>query len=104
MITTEVSDAGRGCPVERVPAELDVLITGHGWREIGHGVTCNEGRILDFGEPAAPGVYRIMFDIASYMPDICFPSITVTVEIREPKERCHLQLVLNNFGYAVYRR
>ncbi len=103
MITTEVSDMVRGCAAARVSAELDVFITGQGWREIGHGVTNNEGRILDFGEPAAAGIYRLMFDVASYLPQTCFPSIAVTFEIRDPAEPCHLRLALSAFGYTVYR-
>lgn len=103
MITTEVSDSVRGCAAARVSAELDVFITGHGWREVGHGVTSDEGRIFDFGEPAAPGVYRLMFDVASYLADTCFPSISITFEVRDPAQGCHLRLILSNFGYTVHR-
>ena len=103
MITSEVTDAVRGLAAPRVSAELDVFITGHGWREVGHGVTNDEGRIFDFGEPAAAGIYRLMFDVASYLPDTCFPSITVTFEVRNPDARCHLRLALSPFGYTVYR-
>ena len=103
MITAEVSDLVRGGAAARIPGELDVFITGHGWREVGHGITNDEGRILDFGEPAAAGVYRLMFDVASYMPHIAFPSIAITVEIRDQVERCHLRLLLSTFGYTVQR-
>lgn len=103
MITAEVSDLVRGCAAARIPSELDVFITGHGWREVGHGVTNDEGFILDFGEPAAAGVYRVMFDVASYMPHIAFPSVTITVEVRDPAERCHLRLLLSTFGYTAQR-
>jgi 5-hydroxyisourate hydrolase len=70
---------------------------------VGHGITNDEGRIFDFGEPAAAGVYRIMFDIGSYLPENFFPSIAVAFEVRDPAERCHVRLVLSGFGYAVYR-
>ena len=103
MITTEVSDLVRGRAAARVSAELDVFITGQGWREVGHGVTNNEGRILDFGEPAAAGVYRLMFDVASHLAQTCFPSVTVTFEVRDPAESCHLSVALSTFGYTVYR-
>lgn len=93
----------RGCPAARVSAELDVFITGQGWHEVGHGVTNNEGRILDFGEPAAAGVYRLMFDVGSYLAQTCFPSVTVIFEVRDPAEPCHLRVALSAFGYTVFR-
>jgi 5-hydroxyisourate hydrolase len=103
MITTHVLDVGRGCPAARVTIELDVFITGHGWREVGRGVTNEEGHVFGFGEPAAEGVYRLVFDVASYDPDAFFPSIAVTFEVSDPRERYHLPLLLNRFGYTTYR-
>lgn len=102
MISAEVSDAVRGSAAARLNAELDIFINGHGWREVGHGVTNDEGRIFGFGEPAAPGIYRIMFDVASYMPEMCFPSIAVTIEIRNLDEPRNVRIVLSTFGYTVY--
>src|SRR5262245_51635599 len=103
MVTTHVMDAARGIPAFRMPIQLDVLITGYGWREIGHGLTNAEGRVHDFGEPEAPGVYRLMFDVASYSPDAFFPSITVTFEIKDPAERFHIPLIISPFGYSTHR-
>ena len=103
MITTHVLDTARGLPAALIPVQLDMFITGHGWREIGHGITNDEGRIGDFGEPAAAGVYRLMFDIAAYLPSAFFPSITVTFEVSDPKDHYHLPLLLSPFGYSTYR-
>jgi 5-hydroxyisourate hydrolase len=103
MITTHVLDTARGRPASRVPVELDMFITGQGWREVGRGVTSNEGRILDFGEPAAIGVYRLMFDVASYEPDSFFPSIAVTFDVRDPGAHYHVPLLLSPYGYSTYR-
>jgi 5-hydroxyisourate hydrolase len=103
MISTHVLDIARGLPASRIPVELDVFITGHGWREVGRGVTNDEGRILGFGEPAAEGVYRLMFDVASYDPDVFFPSIAVTFEVRDPEEHFHMPLLLSRYGYTTYR-
>jgi len=102
MITTQVTDISRGRPAARIPVELDVFITGHGWREVGHGITNDEGAILDFGEPAAAGVYRMMFDVASYMPHAFFPSIAVTFEVRDPAPEIRVPLLLSTFGYTVH--
>ena len=103
MITTHVLDTAQGRPAARMPVELDIFITGHGWREVGRGFTNAEGRIVDFGEPAAPGVYRLMFDIASYLPDAFFPSAAVTFEVRDPEQHYHVPLLLSPFGYTTYR-
>jgi 5-hydroxyisourate hydrolase len=103
MITTHVLDIAHGRPATRLTVELDVFITGHGWREVGRGVSDDEGWVHSFGEPAAAGVYRIMFDVASYDPDIFFPSVAVTFEVRNPEEHFHIPLLLSRYGYSTYR-
>jgi 5-hydroxyisourate hydrolase len=103
MITTHVIDAGRGIPAYRVPVQLDAFVSGHGWREVGHGLTNTEGRVVDFGEPEAPGLYRLMFDVAAYSPEAFFPSVAVMFEVRDPAQRYHIPLVLSPFGYSTHR-
>lgn len=103
MVTTSVLDAGRGAPAPRIPVELDVFISGHGWREVGRGLTNDEGRVLGFGEPPAGGLYRLMFDIASYDAEIFFPSITVIFEAPDAHAHFHLALSLSRYGYTVVR-
>jgi 5-hydroxyisourate hydrolase len=103
MITTQIFDSILGRPAARVPVELDVFITGHGWRQIGQGLTSSEGRIADFGEPHAEGIYRLVYDVAAYSPESFFPSITITIEVREPPEPSHIVLLLSPYGYSTYR-
>jgi 5-hydroxyisourate hydrolase len=103
MITTHVLDTAQGRPASRIPVELDLFITGHGWREVGHGLTNDEGRIADFGEPAAAGIYRLMFDVASYLPDAFFPSVAITFQVKDPEEHYHVPLLLSPYGYSTYR-
>lgn len=103
MISTRVMDAAHGRPAVRVPVELDIFITGHGWHEVGRGITNNDGRIDTFGAPGAAGVYRMMFDVASYVPRAFFPSIAVTFEVTQAEEQHHVPLILSPFGYTVYR-
>jgi 5-hydroxyisourate hydrolase len=103
MISTHVLDTMRGMPAIRMPVQLDAFITGQGWIEVGRGVTDLEGWVPEFGEPAAPGVYRLMFDVAACLPDAFFPSITVTFEVRDAAQRYHIPLVLSPFGYSTYR-
>jgi 5-hydroxyisourate hydrolase len=103
MVSTQIQDIARCVPGGRIPVELDVFITGHGWKEVGYGITNSEGVIEEFGEPAAPGIYRLMFDIATHIPDAYFPSIAVTFEVRDPSERHRIALVLSPHGYTTYR-
>ena len=103
MITTHVLDTSTGQPAERIPVELDVFISGHGWREAGRGVTNNDGRILDFGEAPAEGVYRLMFDVGVHIPDPFFPTISITFEVTDQNDKYHIPLLLSPFGYTIYR-
>ena len=103
MITTHVLDTARGAPAARIPVQLDLFITGQGWREVGYGLTSEDGRVLDFGEPPVQGVYRMMFDVAAYVPQAFYPSIAVTFEVRNPNDRYHMPLLLSPYGYSTYR-
>ncbi|MGA3188225.1 MAG: hydroxyisourate hydrolase [Bryobacteraceae bacterium] len=103
MITTHVLDTATGKPAALIPVELDVFVTGHGWRDAGRGVTNPDGRILDFGETPAPGIYRLMFDVGVYIPEPFFPTISITFEVRDPNEHYHVPLLLSPFGYTTYR-
>jgi len=103
MITTQVIDTSRGVPASQISVELDVFITGHGWREVGRGVTDDEGRIRTFGEPNAAGLYRLMFDVATFIPDCFFPSIAATFPVDDPQQVYHVPLLVSRFGYTTYR-
>jgi 5-hydroxyisourate hydrolase len=103
MISTHVLDTARGRAAERIPVELDMFISGHGWHEVGRGITNGDGRISDFGEPPAEGIYRLMFDVASYEHDAFFPSITITFDVRDPNQHYHVPLLFSPFGYSTYR-
>ena len=103
MITTQVFDSALGQPATGVPVELDFFIAGHGWRQMGQGLTSEEGRIADFGEARASGIYRLVYDAAANAPDAFFPSISITFEVRDAAEPCHVVLVLSPYGYSTYR-
>jgi 5-hydroxyisourate hydrolase len=102
MISTQIVDTSTGRPAARIQVELDTFISGHGWREVGRGLSNAEGWIDSFGAPAATGVYRMMFDVASYLPNAFFPSIAVTFEVSDADQRYHIPLLLSPFGYSVY--
>jgi len=103
MITTHVIDTATGEPAARIPVELDVFVSGHGWRDAGRGVTNTDGRVLDFGEDPVPGIYRLMFDVAVRIPDAFFPTISITFEVRDENSHYHVPLLLSPFGYTTYK-
>ena len=103
MITTQVLDTTRGLPAARIPVELDYFVTGFGWKEVGHGITNAEGHVTEFGEPAVPGLYRLMFDIAAYQHEAFFPSIAIVFEVRNPDQAINIPLAISPFGYSTYR-
>jgi 5-hydroxyisourate hydrolase len=102
MITTHVLDTSTGQPAPRIRVELDIFISGHGWRDVGRGVTNRDGRILDFGEPPAAGIYRLAFDVGVHIPDPFFPTISITFEVKDQNDSYHIPLLLSPFGYTTY--
>jgi 5-hydroxyisourate hydrolase len=103
MITTHVLDTSTGEPAPRIPVELDIFISGHGWRDVGRGVTNADGRVLDFGENPTEGIYRLMFDVGVHIPDAFFPTISITFDVRDRNDTYHIPLLLSPFGYTTYR-
>jgi 5-hydroxyisourate hydrolase len=103
MITVQVHDVAEGKPAARIPIELDYFITGFGWKEVGRGLTDGEGRVRDFAEHPAPGLYRQMFDIAAYGAGAFFPSIPVIFEVRDVEDPVHIHLTISPFGYTAHR-
>lgn len=103
-ITTYVQDSAKGVPGANVPVQLDFFITGHGWREVANGFTNEMGHVAQFEETTTPGIYRLSYDVANWMPEAYFPSIVVMFEVNNPTEPQHIALVVSPYGYSVYRQ
>ena len=103
-ITTHVQDSSKGVPAARIPVQLDYFVTGHGWREIANGLTNENGHIAQFEESLAPGIYRLSYDVANWMPEAYFPSVVVMFEVNNPNEPQHIALVVSPYGYTVHRQ
>ena len=107
-ITTHVLDTSRGRPAAGVPVTLEIE-GGEGWRLVGKGSTNADGRItgLTTGDSIAAGVYRLIFDTATYFADqkveSFYPQVTVTFKIEDATQHYHVPLLLNPFGYSTYR-
>ncbi len=107
-ITTHVLDTSRGRPAAGVPVTLEIEAVG-GWTLVGKGSTNADGRISDLtaSDSVAAGVYRLIFDTATYFGGqnikSFYPQVTVTFKIEDATQHYHVPLLLNPFGYSTYR-
>jgi 5-hydroxyisourate hydrolase len=57
--------------------------------------------------PAAPGVYRLVFDTQAYFESqgvrTFYPHVVVTFEIVDGDAHYHVPLLLSPYGYTTYR-
>lgn len=108
MITTHVLDTAIGKPARAVPVRLE-LEDGGGWRELGAGVTDDDGRLrtLTPAGPVAPGRYRISFDTGAYFAALgvtgFFPVAEIQFVIVDGAAHYHVPLLLSPYGYSTYR-
>jgi 5-hydroxyisourate hydrolase len=109
MITTHVLDLANGGPAPAVSVRLE-FARGSQWIAVGRGVTDERGRLttLSDGWAAAPGTYRLTFDLAAYqrargVTRPFFPEAAVTFEIVDMTEHYHVPLLISPFGYTTYR-
>jgi hydroxyisourate hydrolase len=99
-VSTHILDTSIGSPVEGVAVELSVS-TGADARWTAHGTSSTDadGRCGDL--PALPpGTThaRLVFAVAGEF----FPEVAVAFAVA-PGEHYHVPLLLNPFGYSVYR-
>jgi 5-hydroxyisourate hydrolase len=107
-ITTHVLDTSRGRPAAGVPVTLEFEAAG-GWTLVGKGSTNADGRASDLaaGDSIVAGVYRLIFDTATYFAAQntkgFYPQVAVTFKIEDATQHYHVPLLLNPFGFSTYR-
>ncbi|MEW1720221.1 2-oxo-4-hydroxy-4-carboxy-5-ureidoimidazoline decarboxylase [Streptomyces sp. NPDC093109] len=118
-VSTHILDTSLGRPAAGVPVTLAALGGGPGarWTDLGGSLTDGDGRCGEL--PALPaGTVRVRLDFETdpYLTAKnadgvdgsddggapFFPEVTVTFRVR-PGEHYHVPLLLNPFGYSVYR-
>jgi hydroxyisourate hydrolase len=108
MITTHVLDTALGRPARAVPTRLD-LLDGEVWREVGSGVTDDDGRLRTLTQPGpvAAGRYRIGFDTGAYFAAQgvagFFPLVEIQFVVADGVAHYHVPLLLSPYGYSTYR-
>jgi len=108
-ISTHVLDVSRGRPASNVPVQLEKREEPGHWRPLQSSHTDQDGRCAQMlpSDDLAPGVYRLVFDTASYFDglrvDSLYPVIEVTFRVRDGETHFHIPLLLSANGYTTYR-
>jgi 5-hydroxyisourate hydrolase len=105
-VTTHVLDTARGRPAAGVPVRLE-RVTEAGDFLVAEGLTDGDGRVSGLGpDRVDPGVYRLVFDVASYAEatgQTCFfPVVNLTFTVSDGSHH-HVPLLLSPFAYSTYR-
>jgi 5-hydroxyisourate hydrolase len=109
-ISTHVLDLAQGKPARDVPVRLERRESSGEWSRLGSASTNADGRcaqLLPENENLRAGLYRLVFDTASYhrAQDIegFYPVVEITFHVKEGDSAFHLPLLLSPFGYSTYR-
>ncbi|MDN0200717.1 hydroxyisourate hydrolase [Streptomyces sp. S.PNR 29] len=106
-VSTHILDTSIGHPAQGVPVSLSAR-SGAEWTMLGASATDADGRCKDLPAPPAGTTHvRLTFDTEAYLSahrdsGAFFPEVTVTFAV-VPGEHYHVPLLLNPFGYSVYR-
>jgi len=103
-LSTHVLDVGLGHPAQgiAVGAERE---TPDGWVPVASGVTDVDGRVSPLVEAGAwhAGRWRLTFGVIDYLgAEALFPTVTIELNVLSA-HRLHVPLLLNRYGYTVYR-
>lgn len=106
-VSTHVLDTARGLPAADVPVRLE-RHGDDGPMIVAEGRTDGDGRVPELGPGRLePGIYRIVFETATYFDSIgvpsMFPDVRVTFRVSDAARHYHLPLLLSPFAYTTYR-
>jgi 5-hydroxyisourate hydrolase len=109
QITTHILDTSKGKPAQGVHIILEMPNGDGTWVILGKGKTNADGRLpnlLSSDITLNPGIYRLVFDTASYFKaqgiKAFYPSVEISFETSD-ESHYHVPLLLNPYGYSTYR-
>jgi 5-hydroxyisourate hydrolase len=109
-LSTHVLDITLGKPAKHFPVRLERQEPAGGWVALHSSHTDEDGRCLQLlpeGDGLRPGIYRIVFDTASYQraqkTEGLYPVVEITFQVREGESEFHIPLLLSANGYTTYR-
>jgi 5-hydroxyisourate hydrolase len=107
-ISTHVLDTSIGRPAPAMAIQL-LRQQGSNWIEVFRGETDADGRVpaLLPDEAAAPGAYRLTFDVSGYFQrrrvESFYTTVTVDFVVGAGDAHYHVPLLVSPFGYSTYR-
>jgi 5-hydroxyisourate hydrolase len=109
-ISTHILDLARGKPASAVPVRLEKQDSTGDWQLLTSECTDEDGRCLQLlreGEDLSAGVYRLIFDTASYFVSqkvpALYPVVIVAFQVQDGESHFHIPLLLSPNGYTTYR-
>jgi 5-hydroxyisourate hydrolase len=109
-ISTHVLDTTRGKPAKDVMVRLQRKESDGQWVELKSSRTDADGRcgqLLPENEFLCAGLYRLLFDTASYHAaqniDTFYPVVEINFQVRTGESNFHIPLLLSPNGYTTYR-
>jgi 5-hydroxyisourate hydrolase len=109
-VSTHVLDTALGKPAVRVPVRLEHREKGGPWTTLASSNTDVDGRcaqMLAESQPLTEGLYRLVFDTATYYAAQnvagLYPVVEITFEVRKGDSQLHIPLLLSPNGYTTYR-
>lgn len=108
-ISTHVLDLARGKPASGVPVRLEKLESDGDWRVQTSANTDQDGRCNQLlqADDLPSGVYRLVFDTASYFAalkiETLYPAVEINFQVRDGESHFHIPLLLSANGYTTYR-
>jgi 5-hydroxyisourate hydrolase len=109
-ISTHVLDTTQGKPAKDVMVRLQRKESDGQWVELKSSRTDADGRcgqLLPENEFLCAGLYRLLFDTASYHAaqniDAFYPVVEINFQVRTGESNFHIPLLLSPNGYTTYR-
>jgi 5-hydroxyisourate hydrolase len=109
-ISAHVLDTALGKPAARVAVRLEHREKDGRWSTLGSATTDADGRcaqMLPESQTATEGLYRLVFDTATYYAAQnvagLYPVVEITFEARKGDSHFHIPLLLSPNGYTTYR-
>jgi 5-hydroxyisourate hydrolase len=109
-ISTHVLDIAQGRPAKDVPVRLERRDANGDWALLVATRTDADGRcvqMLPVADVLLAGIYRLVFDTASYLLaqnlQSLYPVVEITFQVREGESSFHIPLLLSPHGYTTYR-
>ena len=106
-ISTHILDTARGRPAPGIAVVLCRIENDDATKELGRGVTNDDGRVRDLVGTISPGTYRMTFEVGPYLSathgQAFYPKAQVDFVVMEADGHYHIPLLLSPYGYSTYR-